>query len=894
MISVDVDAGPFRLAPHRVTVPGRVIGYLDRPALTHRCLPTNRRITVLYAPGGFGKTTVLSECCNVLAKQGVPTAWLDLGADDEPAALGAYLAFAFQHAGVDVLERLGSSDASMRDPMRRVTALLEALEADGGTCVLVLDELERVANPMSVALLNQLVRIAPPGLHLGMACRRLPVGLDIATRVFGGDVEILTERDLRFTKPEISRFFDTKLSRRELAAVAADSAGWPIAMRIQRNAGAGHSHRRERVVRDVVDNWVESRLWYDLSDGDHEFLLDVGLFDRLDAELLDEVLAGANLLRRLQNSSGVAGLLEPVHGDAGSVWRLHPLIREHCADWRRRKTPERYRNIHGRIAAVMARRGETVVAMRHASETRDTEQIGRILLDAGGVRLLLRNGPDRLVAANRFVTDEVIAVYPRLGLVRAAAQIVRGQFREARLTMGEAAQDRPVDTTVELGDLGLDRCLTRALLAQHGCYALDSDFRRAVIVELEHIADLPGIEPLVRGIVEYGLCQVRNLKADFDAALDHGGRAKRWLGARSPYLTMIVEYQFGQVAMAQGRVRDAAERYEHGLRVAKQNDLRDPRLTASAEVLLRELNLERNRIADKAESARIPEAFWGGGTQFASYAAACAVAAELTLEMHGPDSALSRIDEMCERAHRAELGGLVRYLEGLRASLLADNGQAGEAERRWCACGLPASHEGCLDLDRQTWREMEGMSTARLRLHLAREQFDEGRRLAQALIGLSAERGLRRTQMRALVLAMALEQAAGNQRAAIGHLTAFLQLFAETDYARSMVRGGEASVRVLKAFLDAVPESPYRAVAEELLVAVRMSEVVSVPTLSDRECEILARLETQTDRQIAAAVGLSHAGVRYHVKRLLAKLQARDRFIAAHRARFLGLLPPQR
>ncbi|MDE0349670.1 MAG: hypothetical protein OXM56_08185, partial [Gammaproteobacteria bacterium] len=63
------------LLRHRVTIPERVPGLVQRPALTDRATFTDRRITLLLAPGGFGKTTLLAECCRLAASAGVRTAW---------------------------------------------------------------------------------------------------------------------------------------------------------------------------------------------------------------------------------------------------------------------------------------------------------------------------------------------------------------------------------------------------------------------------------------------------------------------------------------------------------------------------------------------------------------------------------------------------------------------------------------------------------------------------------------------------------------------------------------------------------------------------------------------------------------------------------------------------
>ena len=195
---------------------------------------------------------------------------------------------------------------------------------------MAVDELERLTDPESVALLNYLVKWGPSNLHIAMACRELPSGLDVADLVLGGSALVLSANELRFSNPDIARFFGLKLSRREHRALATESAGWPIALRIRRNeqrlgGGGGPAAGEAGVVRDVVDNWIEARLWYGLSTDDRDFLLDIGLCEWLDAQLLAEVLESTDSMRRIETMPVLMGLLDPVgRGESTRVASASP------------------------------------------------------------------------------------------------------------------------------------------------------------------------------------------------------------------------------------------------------------------------------------------------------------------------------------------------------------------------------------------------------------------------------------------------------------------------------------------------------------------------------------------------------------------------------------------
>ena len=882
--SNDARVPPSWLSTLRITVPDRAEGHLDRPNVTALCMPTERRLTVLQAAGGFGKTTVLADCCREFSRRGVPTAWLTLAASDEPAVLDTYLAAAFERAGIDPLEPLLADDADPALHGDRARLLVEAIASYGQSAVLVLDEAEKLTHSDSTRLLNFLVRNCPPNLRLAIACRELPSGLDIAART----VQLLTEENLRFSRDDIARFFAGTLSRRQLATMAADSMGWPIALHVRR--GEPGRQPPDRYAQRVMGGWIESRLWADLAESDREFVLDVGLLDWFDADLLDEALDRAGSLRRLNELSGVGGLLAQVRGHRGRILRLHPLIREHCAAQRQRNAPERYRAIHRRTALALARRGETVEAMRCAASADDAELVGHILAAAGGVRLWIREGPASLIVADRFLTEETLARYPRLGLVRCVVHAVGHRFEDARQSLEATVERVAEEAGAEDLEFAVDRSLVQGMLAQNGCESLASDAGRTVFAEARRLAALPNVGALERASMEFALCTEHAMKAKFDAALERGARARAGFDARSPFLTMLLDFLLGEAAMAQGRVEDALSLYRSGLRTAKVSFLKDPRLAMLGDVLVRELNFERNRFSKGLSAPHAPAELYRHATTFASYAAASEMAAERTLHETGSDKALAGIEAMWEYARDKALPALARYLSALHVAVLAEEDRVADAERTWRAASLPNTAAACFDLEGQNWREFEAIGCARLRLHTARGDYAAARRFGGALLATATERGLRRTQMRVLVLLVALERADGNPGAAAAHISAFLALFADIDYSRAIVRERAATIPALESYLETVADADQRPSAKLLLDTARAGGWVTAPALTPREDQILARLLTHTDRQIADALGLTVEGVRYHITNIFEKLGVRRRSAAVDRARSMGML----
>ena len=249
-----------------------------------------------------------------------------------------------------------------------------------------------------------------------------------------------------------------------------------------------------------------------------------------------------------------------------------------------------------------------------------------------------------------------------------------------------------------------------------------------------------------------------------------------------------------------GRTAAAGAGYAAALKAARASYMQEPVWAAIAAVLQRELDFERHRLAPSPHTPGIPAALTQCGTPFQAYAAAADVALGRALAESGPGGALEILETMTAFVHEARLAPLARVLAALRVSLLVDAGRPDEAERAWRDAALPDAAQACLDLQGQTWREMEALSCARLRLSIALERLDEARAFAAGLCAATAARNLRRTQMRALALGIVLEARAGDPGAADKHLAAFLALFAETDYARVAVQERGACLPAVERF----------------------------------------------------------------------------------------------
>ena len=838
--AVPAPAGVPFLLEHKVELPDPIEGYVERPELEARCALTERRLTLLHAPGGFGKTALLARCCRALRERGVAVAWLSLDEEDGPESLSKYLALAFERAGVEsFLEGNGGTrDATAMAPNPdtdsqadfRINLLIRALERHAAPCVLVLDEVERLRSPEAVAALNALLRRAPGNLHAGMAYRERPRGLDVATFTFEGRAATVTVDDLRFSPPDISRFFELRLSRRELDSVVANSAGWPIALRIYRNAAREGAQTPASGSGDLAAQWIETRLWRGISEEDRDFVLDAALFDWIDPDLIEEVTGARNAGRRLASLGALAGLFTTTGGN-GSTMRLHPIIKNYCEKRRFQESPERYRARHAAIAEALARRARAAEALRHAVEAGDTELLGRLAESTGGVKLWLEEGLEALRAVDQLLSEEVLSRYPRLALVRCLALTISDEIEAAkRIYLATAARTAGFTRDREGGDddaLQDDHLLVHGLVEMCGCRPYGGPVTDLLPLAIA-AAEGAGVTPLLRGVCSLGICMIQNQRTAFDAAVEWAERAREEFEHDSPYLAHV-DFQLGSVAMARGHAGEAKRRYDRALKVARTSHLRDAGAMVLGQVLSAELEFERSAGAAHIEGAQLTPRMLGEcGAWLDIYTACNELRAELAL-LHGDaPAALAVLDQALDHARRTDRAPLARFLSALRVSVLVAGGEVGEAERAWRIGRLPEEEAACIDLRTQSWREVEMLACARLRLLTARGALDAAHGLAWALLAVAEERQLVRTSMRCLALSTALEVRAGDDSRARAQLVAYLRLYSATGYARPLARE-RASVLPL---LDAVAGA--RGVDDTVTrAAARLSEAMHAPSGPD-------------------------------------------------------------
>ncbi len=783
---------PSWLLRAKVLAPEPPAGYVRREPLLQRIEGVlQRKLTVLRAPAGFGKTTVLADVARDARDRGLIVGWISLDGDDTPNLFGSYLAAAFEHAALD-LRLLNTHDAWSSSPaVQQMGMLARAVEFHAAPCLLVLDEVDRLPR-RTVQLVDLLVKRAPGNLHVAMAFRSDP-GLEVAPHVLAGEAVVAGPEDLRFSRADIARFFRGELSRRELVAVEERTAGWPVALMAYRNLRGRGAARQDADADRFNENYVGVCLLRDLSAEDRAHLLDLAVFDWIDPELVQEVLGSRDALMRVARLAALDGLLLPV-GQDRAVRRLHPLVRDYCVGLLSAGDPARKRSLHSRLAIALARRDHLTPAWRHATDAGDSGLVGELIERFGAFELWLRKGVTLAISAGRFLTPEILASRPRLQLLQSMILRLSSRFDEANALFDAVArktegftEDR--DGAASVSGLAVDRFFVKGVLAG-GADGLQPEELDSRLPPERGAADAQEAAPVVACARPVLLCFVCYERARFEESRRHGLRALSNLGKDAQFGEVFVDVCLGASAMAQGRVQEAVDWYGRARQRARRSFSSDPCLTVSTDVLAIELDLERN-LEKPIRQRTLHSLTEVRGVWSEAYAAAVAVSAELTFAQHQRDAVVPFLTRAVDEVRATGIESLSHHVSALLAYYLAELGHAEEGERVWRDGGLARDADGLLDLDRQSWRTMEALSCARTRLLVGLGELAAAEELANRLCAIASESHLTRTLLRGLALSMVVAQGAQQPDQAMGRLVQF----SSTDARRGLRAAAGAASR---------------------------------------------------------------------------------------------------
>lgn len=553
---------------------------VPRPHLLTRLASNGLRpLTLLSAPAGFGKTTLVTEWLHSL-QAGEPggvklqAVWLSLGEDDdEPTRFYTYLIRALQlgqaQLGATALALLA---APQPPPLKEILIqLLNELSGAPASLVLVLDDYHVITAPPIHEALIFLIDHLPPTLRLIITSRVDPPLPLARWRVRQQLTEIRAD-DLRFRRAEIAHLLhDTlpvPLSDSEVAKLEARTEGWIAGLHLTILSMQGRPDLADFIEHFtgshayIIDYLVEEVLQRQPA-AVQQFLLQTSILTRLCAPLCDQLTGRSDSqgwLEQLQR----ANLFLIALDDERRWFRYHHLFAEVLQARLRHSAPDQLLGLHQRAADWYEAAGLVDEAMQHAWAAQDWPRAA-LLVETHSIPLLLRSEVIRINRWLQALPRPLIETRPQLALVAAWAYMASRQLDELA---------HMLDHVPALQRADLDQEIQSQLLILRACLALfQGDFGQTTRYAEQGLQLVPAHLPSLRTTALLLLGSALTHNHDWQNA-EPLLRETIALGITSGnlYNAMLAYHIISRMQSARGELEQALTTLYSALEVAKQQE----------------------------------------------------------------------------------------------------------------------------------------------------------------------------------------------------------------------------------------------------------------------------------------------------------------------------------
>ena len=846
-------------------------------------------LTLISAPAGFGKTTLVSQW---LAGDARPIAWLSLDeGDNDPARFLMYLVMAVQTIGATLgAGVVGVLQAPQPPPIKALlTALLNEITRLPDPFVLVLDDYHLIEAQAVDQALTYLVEHLPPQMHLVIATRQDPP-LPLARLRARGHMRELRATDLRFTPSEAAEFLTQgmglHLEAQDIALLSARTEGWIAGLHLAALSLQGQQDAARFIQsftgshQFVLDYLVEEALGRQ-SASVQTFLLRTSILDRMsgplcDAVVLDPAAPGQATLEYLERANL---FLVPLDNER-RWYRYHHLFAQVLRLRLQQRTAsspgEEGRGVaelHRRASSWHEAQGLSMEAFEHAAAAQDVERAER-LIEGEGMPLYFRGGAVALVLHwLKSLPKPVLDARPKLGTAYAATLLATGQVTgvEEKLQAAEVALEgaEPDDITQDLvGRIAAIRAT--AATSQNQGETIMAQSRRAL--EYLHPNNLA-----FRASTAWKLGYAYFLQGDRAAARQACTEviALSQVSGNTIF-TFMATIGVGLVQEADNQLHLAVATYRHVLQQVGEPPLP---FACEAHLGLARISYEWNNL-EAAEQHAQRSIHLARQLENTERFVACEVfLARLKLAQGDAAGAATMVAEAGQSARQHNF--VYRRPEDAAAHVLT------------------LLRQGNLSAAAQL-AERHDLPLSQARVHLAQGDPSAALAVLSSWRGQVEARGWADERLKVLVLQALALQAHGEQDQAVQLLLDALSLAEPGGFIRLFVDEGAPMAHLLAqaATLGRMPDYLGKVLAAYEAEAQQREDPSSRPPaqpliepLSSRELEVLQLMaQGCSNQEISERLFLALDTVKGHNRKIFGKLQVQRRTEAVARARELGLL----
>ncbi len=848
-----------------------------------------RKVVLVSAPAGFGKTTLVSQW---IAQADMPVAWITLDPDDNNLGRFYLLMISALQQLVFPNEAPATESEQLRD-IEQVEAtwinLINRIALQPQNIAIVLDDFHRIDSKPILENLCHFITYLPPRLHLFIISRTTP---DISLECLRARRQVveITLDDLRFNESEIADFYrctcQVILNKQDIEIIHRRTEGWVTCLHLIVNSIQNRSPQEIHAFiehlaashRDVWDYLFEE-VFYQQPAYVREFMLQTSILRNLNASLCDEVVQRSDS-RMILNILERSHLLIPL--DDQRRWYRYPAIMtEFLYTLLEREVglPETF-TLHRRACDWFERIGAMADAVNHAYAALD---IDRSLVLLNKMRENVRV-EDHFIWQFNFLKlpDEVLEQYPEVCYAGALTSMLSRDLESIQRPLEIAERAWEVDGNQEM----LARVFhIKALVARYR-----DDIEEAILLSQKTLDNAAAEDTLTRANAKFVMGMALFQKGQAASVVPMLKEAEATIREIGDYYTAdLVLASLARVFMFMGKLREAETLY---LQIAASTDAKLYDQVRSAHIFLGNIYLEKDQL-------RLAENhLWKGiekGDKFSTERYTGLGYAILAM-VYLIDGQSARAHDLIRMGLSTALGSgrssVIAYVKAIQARMALKQMDLDLADRWFDEIG------GLPDAPPVLYNLYYYQCTTAIRLWIAHAQYrhtldqlERASELIQSLMLNAKDEGKTKDLVELLVLEALIAALQGDTQRALQTINQAIELAQPEYYVRTFADEGALMANLLTQALQAGWHTEYVQYLLERIWRPRERAIPSTPKpggklLSQREIEIIKAIaDGLSTREIVQTFILSPHTVRTHIKNIFEKLEVHSRVQAVEAAR---------
>ncbi|MBW2689954.1 MAG: AAA family ATPase [Deltaproteobacteria bacterium] len=896
----------------------RLLGALER-------LP-NQRLTMLVAPAGFGKTTLLQQLRNQFLSSGGSVAWLRLESSENDARYAAaYLATACGVLDKQISASVApffittthlSVDEMLADLINAISALQQKV-------LIVIDDYENIHDSEVHDFFFNVVQHLPDNAQCVVGSREMPPW-PLGKFKLQGEVNLVSADALRFTIEETQNFLEGvsqfELPPDEIKALNEKTEGWVAALQLvglslKTKAGVAQLVDILRGSQHILFDYLADTVLSQQNDETRRFLVSTSCLDRLSADLCDAVTGknnGRKMLRMLEESSLFLAPLDEDH----EWFRYHPLFIEFLRDRLGGDNEESRRSTCRQASRWFEQQELSVEAVEYAIAAQDFDRAAA-LMETVAYEAICSSQMDLLSSWINRLPDSFLKTHPSASLFCTWASFLTGQQDDIQKKLAELnvmieeLMDDPDPKRQREGRRWRDFLVLLSKIWPSP--QTDKQY------DIDSIRDLRAKQSpenhLLLGLIDIALAkwflQIGNLGHAHTSFL---GAQTQSTQAGNFHAAVQAACGAALVRFLQGRLADAIQSCEESLTFAKDESGDLLPVAAVPSLRLAEIFYEINDIEVAKGHLETAISLSGRLNDPSVSRKVELVTTRIINAEEGPVSALKHLRRVEHRVLKGVDKRKLRRLYALQIWLLCQVNDLAAAEALLRALDLPVESRTPNPADKiPYWDEELYLSLARfwigrgrtgtairwLRKLLRAAEFDQRRLSSVLILGLLAiaydSAGKNPEAMRAMREMLLSGEKYGYIRSIIDMEPAIIPLLAKYrsyHQAQQNETGTSSGLDYINRLISKEKPDAGAAIAAPVSSGTSIStDVDLLDQLTKRESEVLELIALgMSNRAIAGQLVVAETTLKWHVRNLYTKLHVKSRTQAVAKARKLGLI----